>query len=289
MLAASFKQSSVPVRGRGMFRMSKDFVEFLLLPEEFLPVYVRSTKDIYEHRSLLKQLLLGDYALNYLLDIIVKAVEDGARFRMLDCLKVVKAILKNNPLGLELDSRTVGKLFYLYKTFIFHKNEKIQACANLLVRFQCLNDDGVSWLVSNWNRSEHSLNRLLRYPKKHPLITQWAKGIYQQGQLRDRQAEIAALLIDESIPPFVTEDEDTIVWAIYHSRVSDEIKQRLLMERFSVESLDSLWKVSVRLRYSAVIEFMRAKVREQSKGAANTALQPTRVPLRSTRAAERDR
>ncbi|MBU2609952.1 MAG: hypothetical protein KJ606_03250 [Chloroflexi bacterium] len=237
---------------------------------------------------MLKQLLLGDYALNYLLDIVVKAVEDGVRFRTLDCLKVEKAILKNNPFGLELDSRTVGKLFYLYKTLISHKSEEIRACANLLIRFQCLSDDGVSWLISNWDRSEHLLNRLLRYPQKHPLITQWAKGIYQQGQLRDRQAEIVALLIDESIPSFVTEYEDTIIWAIYYSRVFDKIKQRLLMERFLVESLDSLWKVSVRLKYSAVIEFMRAKVREQSKGGYHR-VAPDSPPLALRRAPEHQR
>jgi hypothetical protein len=75
-----------------MFQMSNDFIEFLLLPEEFPPIFVKGTKDIYEHRSLLKQLLLADYALNYLLDIIVKAVEDGTRFRTLDCLRVIKAI-----------------------------------------------------------------------------------------------------------------------------------------------------------------------------------------------------
>ena len=243
--------------------MSNDSVKFLLLPEEFLPIYVRDTKDIYEHRSLLKQLLLSDYALNYLLDIIIKAIDDGARFRKLDCLKVTKAILKNNPLGHVLDSRTVSKLFFLYKTFILHRSEEIRACANLLIRFQCLSENEVAWLVYNWDKSEHSLNRLLRYPKKHSLITQWAKGMYQQGQVRNRMAEVVALLIDDSIPSFVTENEDTIIWAIYYSRVTDEVKQRLLKERFSVESLNALWKVSVRLRYPEVIEFMRAKVRKQ--------------------------
>lgn len=249
-----------------MLKMSENFVEFLLLPDELLPMYVGDAKDIYEHRALLKQLLLDDYALNYLLDIVVRAVEDGARFRTLECLKVIKAILKNNPFGLELDSRTVGKLFYLYKSFIFHKSEEVRACANLLIRFQFLSDEDVSWLISTWEKSEHSLNRLLRYPQKHPLITQWAKEVYQQRQLPKRQAETVALLIDESIPSFITDDEDTIIWAIYYARVSAEIKQRLLMERFSVGSLNSMWEVSVRLKYPAVIEFMRSKVREQFEG-----------------------
>jgi hypothetical protein len=246
--------------------MNLETVEFLLLPEEHLLAYVRDTKDIYEHRSLLKQLLLDDKVLDHVLDIVIRAIEDKARFRTLDCLKVIKAILRNNPFGLELDTRIVRKLFYLYKTFIYHKSEEIQVCVNLLVRSQSLDDDCVSWLVSNWDRSEHSLNRLLRYTRRHPLIIQWAKDRYQQGQLLDRRAEVIALLIDESIPLFIKEGNATLVWAIYYSRNSDETKQKLLMERFSAESLDALWKVSVKLGYPAVIEFMRTRMREQAIG-----------------------
>ncbi len=242
--------------------MKEDDARFILLPEEFLPEYIQNTRDIYLHRSLLKQLLLSEFVLNHLLDILVKAVENGVRFRTLDCLKVIKVILKNNPYGLELESQTVTKLFYLYKSYVFHKNEEVQACANLLIRFQRLNDDQINWLISTWDRSEHSLNRLLRYPQRNPLITHWAKDRYQHRELLERCAELIALLIDEGIPDFAREDNETIVWAIYYSRASDEIKQRLLRERFSIESLDALREVSVRLRYPAVIEFMRSKLRE---------------------------
>ena len=116
----------------------------------------------------------------------------------------------------------------------------------------------------NGNVRELSGERLNHDAYTHD--TEWAKGVYQQGQLRGRRAEIVSLMIDEDIPPFVTEDEDTIVWAIYYARVSDGTKQRLLMERFSVETFDSLWQVSLKLRYSVVIENMRAKVREQLLG-----------------------
>jgi hypothetical protein len=237
-------------------------VEFLLMPETFLPKYVSNTKDIYNRRSLLKQILLSEYAINYLLDIIIKSVEEGARFRTLDCLRVIKAILRNNPFELELDSETVSKLFCLYKTFIVHKSEEVRACVNLLIRFQRLGDDEIGWLISNWENSEHSLNRLLRYPQKHPLVVKWVNGIYQRGQLRNRQAEVVALLIDESVPSFVTDTEDVIIWAIFHSRVEDAVKQKLLMEKFSTKNLDLLWKIALKLKYSTVIEFMRTKVRE---------------------------
>lgn len=233
--------------------------EFFLLPEKYLPVYIRDTRDIYEHRAVLKQLLLDNNVINYLLDILIKAIEGGTRFRTLDCLRVIKAILRNNLLGHKLDSQTVGNLFYLYKTFIFHNNEEVKMCANSLIRFQQLDDKSVRWLISHWDKSGHSLNRLLRYPEKHPLISEWAKDIYQQGQLMERQSEVIALLIDENIPAFVKEKDATIIWAIYYSRISDEAKQRLLMERFSVDFLDTLWEVSLRLGFPSVIEFMKAR------------------------------
>jgi hypothetical protein len=246
-------------------KMLTNATELLLLPEKYLPTNVRDAKDIYENRSVLKQLLLSDYALNYLLDILLKEIDGGIRIRTLECLKVIKAIIRNNPLNHKIDDKTVCKLFYLYKTYAFHKSEEIRACANMLIRLQCLDSASIGWLISNWDKSEHIINRLLRYPEKHPLISEWAKGIYQQGQLPDRKSEVIALFIDESIPSFVKEDNAAIIWAIYYSQISDEIKQRLLMERFSIENLDTLWDVSVRLRYSTVIDFMRTRVFEQFK------------------------
>ena len=97
-----------------------DVADFLLLPEQSLPLYIQSAKDIYERRSLLKQLLLNEYTLNYLMDIIIESVKSKSRIRTLDCLKVVRAILRNNPFDLELDNPTISKLFFLHQTFIFH-------------------------------------------------------------------------------------------------------------------------------------------------------------------------
>ena len=241
--------------------MDNDVATALLLPEEFLPQCVRSTKDIYDNRSALKRLLLDDYTINYLLEIILAAVDSGRRLRVLECLKVIRAILRNNPFAMELDSQTVSKLFSLFKTFVFHPSEDVRGCANSLVLMQRLNAEEVAWLVANWDRSDHILNRLLRYPVKHSLISAWAKEEYLQGELWRRRSELIGLVIEDSIPSFVSEEEDTIVWALYYARIPDEDKRRLLMERFSLQALHCLCEVSVRLRYRDVIESMREKTR----------------------------
>jgi len=243
-----------------------DVIDFLLLPEQSLPLHIQNAKDIYEHRNLLKQLLLSEYTINYLMDIIIESVNSKLRFRTLDCLRVIRAILRNNPFRVELGNLTISKLFFLHQAFILHKNEEVRACANVLVMSQCLDDESIKWIIANWEKSDHLLNRLLRYPTKNSLITQWAKEVYQGGTLKGRNSEVIALLIDENIPPYVKENSSTIVWSIYYSRISSETKQRLLMENFTTESADSLWKVATRLKYSDVIQFMRKKILEQQNG-----------------------
>ena len=87
-----------------------DVLDFLLLPEQSLPLHIRNARDIYEHRNLLKQLLLDEYTINYLMDIIIESVVNKSRFRTLDCLRVIRAILRNNPFGVELNERTMMKV-----------------------------------------------------------------------------------------------------------------------------------------------------------------------------------
>jgi hypothetical protein len=242
-----------------------DPIEFLLLPEKHLPEYIKDVKDIYDNRTLLKRMAVSEYSLNYLLDILIPAVEGNVRFRRLDCLKVIKTILRNNPFGLELSDHTTNRLFYLYRIFISHKNDEVRRCVNDFVRSRCLDDASIEWLVSHWDQSEHSTNRLLRYPQSHPRITEWAKNIYQQGQLRDRRSEVIALLIDDSVPSYVSESRNTIIWAIYRARVTDETKQKLLIQYVSHENLGAMWQVATRLGYSDVVDFMRKKIAEEQE------------------------
>ena len=94
-----------------------DVIDFLLLSEQSLPLYIQSAKDIYEHRSLLKQLLLSETTINYLMDLIIESINNKSRFRTLDCLRVLRIILRNNPFGIELSEPTIKKLFYFHQTF----------------------------------------------------------------------------------------------------------------------------------------------------------------------------
>lgn len=99
----------------------------------------------------------------------------------------------------------------------------------------------------------------------HLLITEWANKVYTDGLLPDRRTEVIALLIGDSIPQIITEPDNIIIRAIYYARVSNETKQKLLMEKFALDNLDALWDIALRLKYENVVELMIAKIMELTK------------------------
>jgi hypothetical protein len=103
-----------------------DVTVFVLLPEEFLPNHVKSVGNIYRNRAVLREMLSGEYVVSYLIDALVDALEHGTKFRTLDCLRVIRAILCNDPFGVELSSDTISKLFYLYRTFVFQRSKLLE-------------------------------------------------------------------------------------------------------------------------------------------------------------------
>jgi hypothetical protein len=232
-----------------------------LFPEKFLPLSIRNVKGIYDNRYLLKQLLPNDFSINYILDLIIEAVEKNQRLRTLECLKVIKNILRNNPFLYVPDSNTVSKLFLLFKRFVFHKNDDICSCVNMLIWNRYLKNEEVYWLISNWQRSEHILNRILRYPEINPLIVEWAKDNYQANELTDRKTELSAILIEDKESPFVNKIDEMAIWAIYYSRLPDEAKQNKLIENYSEITSSAIWEVARRLAFQNVIEYMKTKVK----------------------------
>ncbi|TKJ30496.1 MAG: hypothetical protein CEE40_04675 [Chloroflexi bacterium B3_Chlor] len=225
-------------------------------PERFLPNHVRTARDLFDNRRFVREFACDEFALKYLLDVIIEAVQDGERFRTLDCLRVIRDIVKRRPSELQLGCRTLDRLFFLYRAFIFHRNADVRWCVSWFVKDQVLDDDKIRWLISNYKKSKHVVDRLLLHPCRHPLITDWAAKVWEAGEFRDRRSQVIGLLISDDIPPFVGETDNTaIIWAIYYARVTDEVKRQLLMKHFSFDGIDALLEVCNRLDYPSVLEF----------------------------------
>jgi len=220
----------------------------LFEPNELLRKYVHSVKDIYRHRYYVRNLPSTDLIVQSLAGYILDALEKGVRFRQFDCLKVMKAIVKDKH-DTELSSETISLLFRLYRHYIFDSRGEFQWCATSLLRGRQLLDSEVSWIITNWQESAHLINRLLRYPVAHASIVQWAKARYKARDLEDRKSELIGLLILDSIPSLVgREKKETLIWAVYYSRAKDRDKARMLESLFSAQDAESFIKVCIRLR-----------------------------------------
>ena len=220
----------------------------LFEPNAFLSKYVRSVKDIYQHRYYLKILPSIDSVIQPLAGFILDALENELRFRQFDCLKVIRAIVRDEH-DPELSPETISLLFRLYRHYIYDSRDEIQWCVSSFLRGRQLLDSEVLWIISNWQESKHFINRILRYPVVHQRIIKWAKARYRAGDLADRKSELIGLLISDSIPSSVArETQETLIWAIYYSRAKEREKAQLLDSLFSTQYAESFIEVCVRLR-----------------------------------------
>jgi len=236
----------------------------IFYPEKYIPQYIKTTQDIFENRSILKLIKYNNDALNFLLKIILNDINEKRRFRKIDCLKTVKAIVKNRDENEAIDQKVISNLFKLYKEFILRGTEEIRWCVSAYLKDQLLEEDEIKWLMDNYRKSDHIVNRLLRYPQENPLVTDWAKGVYLNKELKNRGSEVIAILIDEDIPDYVDKTKPKkLIWAIYYSKKPDGLKQKLIEKYYRTECLDDALEVSLRLGYPSVIEFILRKLNQE--------------------------
>jgi predicted nucleotidyltransferase len=126
---------------------------------------------------------------------------------------------------------------------------------SVLIRDQILDDEDLNWLISNYQKSEHIVNRLLRYPDKNKLVKLWAAKVYLKRELISRNSELIGILIEEDIPGFVdTSDTSEVIWGIYYAKCSEKIKYQLIIKYMDMVSVKEVVKVAIRLSCSEIIE-----------------------------------
>jgi hypothetical protein len=123
---------------------------------------------------------------------------------------------RNIKPNFQLKVETRKLLFNLFrKTFeernyISHKqlDEARKICNNVLINLE-LTPIEEEWLCSNILVSELILNRVLRYPIKSEVISNWAKSNFQNNILRSRRAELLSWIIDQE--PTFEIDQQTLI------------------------------------------------------------------------------
>ena len=230
-------------------------------PDQYLDKYVTTVRDVYEHRSALKRIACDDHVLRRVLHILVHANQSGVRYRTLDCLAVVRSILRSKNEPCVVDSEVIETLFYLFQRFIFHRNEEVQSCVNSFLIGQPLEDDHIEWIIENSSSSHHLINRLLRYPLYHSKVAEWAERIYKTNLLPDRLGEVIGCMCCVEIPTFVqNNDKDTLLWAIYYSRMPVSAKARLLADLIEPDNIETLFRICDKLKDPTAIKLVHQKL-----------------------------
>lgn len=236
--------------------IQEELKKHLLLfePECYLSSYVKNVRDIYNNKSFLKKLPCTDTVVNKISNLIVSAIEINKRFRQLDCLKILRAIIKDRH-EQKLSQETVSLLFAIYKHYIFDHREEVQWCVSALLRGRKLKDSELSWIIKNYKQSDHLVNRLLRYPADNPSVFNWASELYNKGGIKGRNSELLGLLIRNGLPNNIKkETKETIIWAVFYSRASTNIKIDILEANYSEKNLKSFIEVCMRLRLPLAIK-----------------------------------
>jgi hypothetical protein len=225
-------------------------------PKEYLPRFVKSTHDICQYKSALKRLPCNDFVMGYLAQIVLDDIRTGKRFRRADCLKVLRAIIRNNETTPGFARETIRMLFQIYQALIFEVPEDDQWAASVLVKGQILEESQIQWLIESYQKSVHILNRLLLYPEPHPIIEAWAERVYKANEFPDREAEVVALLIHNDIPAYVSCRDEVKLEAIARARISDSVKDVLIRKFACPNNSDKVLELALRLRMPSLIQHL---------------------------------
>lgn len=98
-----------------------------------------------------------------------------------------------------------AKIFWLFKKCILNQSaltrkqrKEAKIICNGIVRNVILEEEDIKWLCDNVEKSELILNRVLRYPAKSGIISNWAKENFLNNNFRNRRAEIVGWILDEN-------------------------------------------------------------------------------------------
>ena len=238
-----------------------EFLELSLIEfgeNKFLKKYVKNTKDIYFFKTQLKRLPPSNSVLKYFAELINNDLENKKRFRKKECVKVLRAIIRNSQTTPTLDDTTLKALFNVYKGMILILPEDGQWFTSVLIKNQELADEDIRWLIDNYTDSIHLLNRLLLYPVPNRQVYNWAKNLAKKDIMpENRESEVIACILnfDENIIEDYENDE-MLIWAIAKSKIPDDRKIALLEKFINNKNFDLLIQIAQKYKFKKLLQKM---------------------------------
>lgn len=238
-----------------------EIYEVLFEPLIVLPTLVKTTQDIFKFKSVLKSLPCTDEIVTYLANIILEAISAQKRFRKVECLKVLRSIVRNSQGVPHFESTTIRLLFRIYQNLIFDLPEDGQWAVSVLIKGQLLENSEIHWLINNYKQSVHPLNRLLLYPEYHPTIAEWAERVYLAHEFPEREIEIISLCIQKNLPPFVDQGNyEVILKSISRARLTLAEKEILLIKMAHPENIHILMEIAINYKMKTLFQIVKREV-----------------------------
>tara|TARA_R110000737_G_scaffold336727_1_gene356406 strand:- start:17207 stop:18310 length:1104 start_codon:yes stop_codon:yes gene_type:complete len=173
--------------------------------------------DFLKSRDFLQYYQFNPIVFERLLNLVVNEWNSEKRMNRLSLLQVVKKYFnvslmetsnkryyQSNRLNYLFSIETRKLLFEIFRKVFVEGNyisqkqlgEAEKIVNNLLINID-LTPIEEKWFCSMAEKSELILNRLLRYPTKSKIISQWARDNYTISLIRNRRPEIVGWLLDE--------------------------------------------------------------------------------------------
>ena len=225
----------------------------LFEPIEDLCRRITDVRTLWEYRIELRQLPYDPLLLGHLVRLVRTAIENHERFRVFDCLRILRTQVIESDCT-RLPESIVRDLFAIYRSRILESREEVQWCLSRLIKSQLLAEDELDWILLNWHRSKHLANRLLLYPTSDSRIQNWALERYRAGDLPGRESEIVAIILPQlRIGALEGLNEETLAWAVMRSSLPERQKLDTLLEIAPRLPAQTAIEIATRMGFADVI------------------------------------
>ena len=169
---------------------------------------ILSYADFLKHRDYLCYYKFNPQVFHNILKITNDEWTSSTKINRLSLISILKNYIMSDNKYLNrkkiLTSESKFLIFELFrKVFeedkyisVKQQDEARRICNNLLININ-LTSSEEQWLCENIEMSELILNRVLRYPTKSRIISNWASQNFEKTISRNRRAEITSWIIDE--------------------------------------------------------------------------------------------
>lgn len=174
---------------------------------------ISSYEDFLRYKDILSAYKFNLTTFCNLVELTYMLWQSGKKTNKTSLLELISKYSGLNKHPEHVNDRTARQLFWLFREtnikgvpgYSSATIIRMQSSSNKALKGIPLTNPEITELIENINRTRHILNRILRYPKASPLITEWIKSVFLMNSYRGRRPELIGWLLDENVDFMVKE------------------------------------------------------------------------------------